>query len=369
MANKQQQKGDKKHRKLTKSPQVSCDISMLSSSPTTPSGFIGSASGGKSATTCVVLSQSNPSVTYPLNPPPKHVAYPSSFPNLPNDECLLKNYEYSRADVLPTDNIQSFTISPMATKGNDDLHRFHHHQAIKTVDSLKIQQDIRSGRINEPSASYASLVDQQIRQNIVYVESPVTMPACCVKSSMNAGIPTVDKYHQTVIATATSPLPSTHSGQILTTPSPSSASAATTFSDHLRNIKHMFQSASGITNSSTAATISSSGFVPVNVISSMTTAIPKNSTSFESTNPFALGNFFKPNDKTTAAGGAAGTALITTPTTVCGSVGSCTTISDNIKRDEVLKATMKICLVVSPPSNKLLQVLFFLNACEIRYLR
>lgn len=31
-------------------------------------------------------------------------------------------------------------------------------------------------------------------------------------------------------------------------------------------------------------------------------------------------------------------------------------LSDNIKRDEFLKSTMKICLVVSPPSNKLLQV-------------
>lgn len=365
MANKQQQqKLDKKQRKLTKSPQVSCDISMLSSSPTQ-------------------CGASPSSLTSP-----KYVAYPSSLPNhdATTDENLIKNFEYSRSDLTLTDRISPSsysstitTITQQQTASSsqipspkrcvaDDV--THIHQRFpsfskKTIDCRPKPNEIYY-RID-----HNAVEPHAVKPNILYVENPVTMPTCCIKNAQslannNSGNTTADVVmnKNPHISTA----PSTYQQHHHQTSPLSSSSATTILNDQLRNIRQMIHAAANSTTHLVGTNYNPSKSTTTNATqhqqsSSVKPNFPNENAA--STNPFLLANLFKTSDKSTSTSIAQTTTMAATALPQSSAVSSpnSSTLCENYKRDEFLKATMKICLVVSPPSNKLLQVrkLFYLN--------
>lgn len=385
-----QQKNAKKQRKLTKSPQVSCDISMLSSSPTLY---------GLSSTSSLAFAS------------PKYIAYPSSLPNHHyDDECLMKNFEYLRSDVSLTPEQPITTVpSPMLLCGSnattttasakfeagvnvqqtpkigDDVTILHHYANVALKNATE-QQYQREQGLPESLIRNNDIADHQ-KPCVIAIANPVTIPTCCLKtahaSGGGGGSDVVNRQHHTPLPTQPSasnhptPLQPTAAAQHHIQTSPLS-SAPSILNDQLRHIKQMFQSSS-----------SSSTSTP--------TMRDESSSSINHHNPFTFGNIFKSCDRSTSISpqtGAASqkpillstqqpqaqsnkavlpqpttpmqtTSPIATPATApttssslaaTSSGGNNSLLTENVKRDEFLKATMKICLVVSPPSNKLLQV-------------
>lgn len=390
MANKQQQsKSDKKHRKLTKSPQVSCDISMLSSSPT----------------------QSSSSSSFPLTSP-KYIAYPSSLPNhdATTDENLLKNFEYSRSDLTLTDRISpvsysstittitqqqtasssSFPSQISSTKREDSTIVLKRYPSFSKksieqyrntpLDSSGSSSSVGGGiKIKSNDIHYRELV----KPNILFVENPVTMPTCCIKSAQslannnnnnnnyNTGTAIIsDVVINKIQPTSVIPQAYQHQSyhnphhQISTSPLSSSSSSATTIlNDQLRNIRQMFQNATHSTTNLTG-TLNATTNNSSSSNKSQQTQLSKNHVTNENINlqtnsSFILANLFKTSDKSTSTTTTSQQHVSTTTALQHSSISSTnnTMLSENSKRDEFLKATMKICLVVSPPSNKLLQVI------------
>lgn len=373
----QQQKNDKKQRKLTKSPQVSCDISMLSSSPTLY---------GLSSTSSFSFAS------------PKYVAYPSSLPNHHyDDECLMKNFEYLRSDLTLTTEQQPITtvpspislcgshattttmahtsasagVIPLSPKIGDDVTILHHYPNVALKNSAEQYQ--REHGLPESLIRNNDVVDHQ-KPCVVAIANPVTIPTCCLKTAHASDV--LNRQHHTPLPTQPSapnhppPLQPTTQHHIQTSPL---SSAPSILNDQLRHIKQMFQSSS----------------------STSTPATKDESSSINHHNPFTFGNIFKSCDRSTSISPQTGTpqkpflsthqqqaqpnkAVVPQPTApmqttspigtpatapitssslaATSSGGNNSLLTENVKRDEFLKATMKICLVVSPPSNKLLQV-------------
>lgn len=336
---KQPSKNDKKHRKLTKSPQVSCDMSMLSSSSSPiHSGF---------------------SISSIPSPSPKYIAYPSSLPNHYNDESLKRNFEYSRTDLSLTslENASSTALPTTPTtyttipspKRNDEPSRFQRYTnlSVKNPDPHRYNSENIHIPINDsvPSSSMSintRVQPQQCEQmdqqtNFLYLTNQMTIPTiptCCLKNSQHS---------------------STSNDGVKTSPS-----SSTVFNDHLRQLKQLFQSSNSNTQNVNKNSLnsfgneSSSSSTNNNQKTSFSTTTKEHLTNenINHTNPFIFSNIFKSsNDKSTTTGN---------PGQTSSSISTSNTnpfLSENIKRDEFLKATMKICLVVSPPSNKLLQVM------------
>lgn len=372
----QQQKNDKKQRKLTKSPQVSCDISMLSSSPTLY---------GLSSTSSFSFAS------------PKYIAYPSSLPNHHyDDECLMKNFEYLRSDLSLTpdqpittvpspislcgsnattttmaNTSASVGIIPLSPKIGDDVTILHHYPNVALKNSAEQYHRGEQG-LPESIIRNNDVADHQ-KPCVVAIANPVTIPTCCLKTAHASGSDV--RQHHTPLPTQPSapnhppPLQPTTQHHIQTSPL---SSAPSILNDQLRHIKQMFQGSSN--NSSSTST---------------PTTKDENS-SINHHNPFTFGNIFKSCDRSTSISPQTGTpqkpflssqaqsnkvvlpqpttpmqttSPIATPATApssslaaSSSGGNNSSLTENVKRDEFLKATMKICLVVSPPSNKLLQV-------------
>lgn len=424
MANHRQQQqkknSDKIQRKLTKSPQVSCDISMLSASPT-------------------ISSTSSQSFSFTS---PKYIAYPSSLPNNHyNDECLMKNFEYLRSDyiqtsdeinttvpspvsvisdtatkTIPLSSYKTDVISPKKSNGEDFPTVFHHYPNIPYTNVIETTQQhhdqptesdytIRNNEgmsmVSHFQPSISKHHNEQLQNHKINAVSnithmPVTIPTCCLKTSLiSDGInkqPPTPHCHPNILPIK-NPAPQYH---ILQT-SPSLSSAPSIINDQIRHIKQMFQSSTGTSyiNNNSATSNNKTNF--------SNTTKDHLSNEHINHNPFTFGNIFKSCDKTCTTT-IQSTATITTisqseqsltiavtsqyqhppllasilatpptaispilaatplPPTVSSSsstgiIGNSNSVlSENVKRDEFLKATMKICLVVSPPSNKLLQV-------------
>lgn len=357
MANKQQQqKTDKKQRKLTKSPQVSCDISMLSSSPT------------QCGTTPSSLTS------------PKYIAYPSSLPNhdATTDENLIKNFEYSRSDLTLTDRISpssySSTITTITQQQTASSCTSQIPSPKRCITSFpKKTLDYRS----KPNEIYYRVdhnaVEPHVKPNILYVENPVTMPTCCIKNAQslannnsgNTAADVVFNRNPHIAAAPTYQQPHHHQTSPL-----SSSSATTILNDQLRNIRQMFHAAANSTTNIVGSNYNPSKSTTSNAThqhSSVKTNLPNE--NVVSSNPFLLANLFKTSDKSTSTSIAQATTTVTAlPQSSAVSSPNSSTLCENSKRDEFLKATMKICLVVSPPSNKLLQVrkfLYLICTCSI----
>lgn len=317
MANKQPSKNDKKHRKLTKSPQVSCDMSMLSSSSPIHSGY-----------------------SISSFPPPKYIAYPSSLPNHYNDESLKKNFEYSRTDLSLTspENTSSAAnpITPTAAyttipspKRNDEPSIFQRYTnlSVKNPEQHRTNSENIHRPMNESvntrvqHQQYEQPMDQQT--NFLYLTNQMTIPTCCLKNSQQSS--------------------TTSNDGIKTSPS-----SSTVFNDHLRQLKQLFQSSNSNSQNVNKNSLHSFG----NETSSSTNnqKTPFSTTTKEHltneninhTNPFIFGNIFKSsNDKSTTTGGNLGQTSSSISTSNTNPF-----LSENIKRDEFLKATMKVYLYI-----------------------
>lgn len=327
MANKQPSKNDKKHRKLTKSPQVSCDMSMLSSSPV-HSGF-----------------------SISSFPSPKYIAYPSSLPNHYNDESLKKNFEYSRTDLsltspedlsstaIPFTPTTAYTTIP-SPKRNDEPSKFQRYTNLSVKNPEQHRTTAEHHKpVNERDSSintrvqhqqYEQPMDQQT--NFLYLTNQMTIPTCCLKNSQ---------------------LSSTTSNDGMKT----SPSSSTVFNDHLRQLKQLFQlsnSSSQIVNKNPLNSFGTdnSCIATINNQKAPFSTTAKEHLTNENinhTNPFIFGNIFKSsgNDKSTTT---------TTTTTQAGNPGQTSSsistsntnpfLSENIKRDEFLKATMKVTFYI-----------------------
>lgn len=316
MANKQPSKNDKKHRKLTKSPQVSCDMSMLSSSSPIHSGF-----------------------SISSFPSPKYIAYPSSLPNHYNDESLKKNFEYSRTDLSLTslENTSSTAIpitpsanyTPIPSQRNDETSIFQRYTSLsgKSPEQHRTNSENIHKQTNESVLSINTRVQHQQYEpmdqqtNFLYLTNQMTIPTCCLKNSQQSS--------------------TTSNDGIKTSPS-----SSTVFNDHLRQLKQLFQSSNsnsqnvnknpmnsfGSENSSSTSNNQKTPF-------STTTKehLTNENENINHTNPFIFGNIFKSsNDKSTTTGnlGQTSSSISTSNTNPF--------LSENIKRDEFLKATMKV---------------------------
>lgn len=320
MANKQPSKNDKKHRKLTKSPQVSCDMSMLSSSSPIHSGF-----------------------SVPSFPSPKYIAYPSSLPNHYNDESLKKNFEYSRTDLsltsLENTSTTAIPITPTAAyttipspKRNDESSTFQRYTnlSFKNPEQHRTNAENIHRPVNERELSINTRVQHQQYEpmdqqtNFLYLTNQMTIPTCCLKNSQ-----------QSSTTTATS------NDGIKTSPS-----SSTVFNDHLRQLKQLFQSGSSNSQNVDKNPLNSFGS-ETSCSSNNNQKTPFSTTAKEHlpneninhTNPFIFGNIFKSsNDKSTTTGN---------PGQTSSSISTSNTnpfLSENTKRDEFLKATMKVCI-------------------------
>ncbi len=322
MANKQPSKNDKKHRKLTKSPQVSCDMSMLSSSSPIHSGF-----------------------SISSFPSPKYIAYPSSLPNHYNDESLKKNFEYSRTDLSLTslENASSTAVPITPTtayptipspKRNDEPSKFQRYTnlSVKNPEQHRPNAENIHKPVNERELSintrvqhqqYEQPMDQQT--NFLYLTNQMTIPTCCLKNSQQS-----------------STTSNTSNDGIKTSPS-----SSTIFNDHLRQLKQLFQSSNSNSQNvnknplnSFGNETSSSNITTNNQKTPFSTTTKEHfiNESINHTNPFIFGNIFKSsNDKSTTTGntGQTSSSISTSNTNPF--------LSENIKRDEFLKATMKVC--------------------------
>lgn len=344
MANKQPSKNDKKHRKLTKSPQVSCDMSMLSSSSPIHSGF-----------------------SLSSFPSPKYIAYPSSLPNHLNDESLKKNFEYSRADLSLTspDNSSSSSAIPItptsayttipSPKRSDEPNTTFQRYTNLSVKNHPEPHRTNSDHIHRPANERDLTINTRVQHqqyepvdqqtNFLYLTNQMTIPTCCLKNSQQSSTTTT-----------------TNDG-IKTSPS-----SSTVFNDHLRQLKQLFQSSNSNSQNANKNQLNSSGNENSCSLNnnqktpfSTTTKEHLPNENINHTNPFIFGNIFKSsNDKstTTENTGQTSSSISTSNTNPF--------LSENIKRDEFLKATMKVHILLH--INVQLYVLLLLCVCVCYYI-
>lgn len=282
----------------------------------------------------------------------------------------MKNFEYMRSDLdlspEPNELSTSSTTHYKSSDGNHQKHAFpplnpKTQQLYRCSDYVTVpsKQHQQHCQLNDPISTPSVVVAHS-------ASSVITLPTCCLKtiaasatkqnggigggiSEVNSGGVTIKQQQINPVMHETLPI----------TLVPRSSSGILNF--QLKNIKQT-------------------------ILSNNKKSTSKNESSTGTNNSFTFSNFFKSSDKSSSTispqrehatfGGSsesmplkpqpspssstcvhssliAPMSVLTTalPKNYIANTGSA--LQENVKGDEFLKATMKICLVVSPPSNKL----------------